>query len=313
MTTPTAESLRRACADEMSRNPRGFGDCDWLREAFLTVPREHFVPDQVWWPTAGDDGLHTLLDRTVRPQEWLTRVYAPGVPLITQMDDGAVPPTGRATGSFTSSVSAPGVIIELLRHLAPEPGDRIMEIGTGTGYTTALLATRTGASQVVTIEIDTHLAARATQRLAMLNLHPLVITGDGELGHETAEPYDRIVATASVRQIPHTWISQLRPGGSLVLPLDTPFGWDLLLRLESDGRGRAYGRFLERVEFMRVRGQRKRVPYADLGWPSGADPEQWDKLHVMVGPEGQRITLPKAGPGIGQELGHRPASPTAAG
>ncbi|MGY3676854.1 methyltransferase domain-containing protein [Streptomyces sp. TE33382] len=306
MTTTTAESLRRACADEMSRNPRGFGDCDWLREAFLTVPREHFVPDRVWWPTAGSDGLHTLLDRTAHPQEWLTRVYAPGVPLITQMDDGAVPPTHRATGAFTSSISAPGVIIELLRHLAPQPGHRTLEIGTGTGYTTALLATRAGAHNVTTIEIDAHLAARATQQLTTLGIHPLVITGDGEHGHSTAGPYDRIVATASVRQIPHAWISQLRPGGILVLPLDTPFGWDLLLRLESDGQGRAHGRFLERVEFMRVRGQRRPVAYADLGWPAEADSGQWQRLRVVMGPRGQRITLPAAEPGAGPQPGHHP-------
>ncbi|MCB5908801.1 methyltransferase domain-containing protein [Streptomyces pinistramenti] len=291
----TAHSLRQACADEMSRHPRGFGDCDWLREAFLSVPREHFVPDRVWWPAPGEDGLHTLLDRTVQPQDWLTRVYAPGDPLITQIDDGAVPPTGRAKGAFTSSISAPGVIIELLRHLAPRPGDRVLEIGTGTGYTTALLAARVGAANVVTMEIDGRLADRATERLATLDLHPHVITGDGEPGHLAGGPYDRIVATASVRRIPQAWLDQLRPSGLLVVPLDSPFGWDLLLRLESNGRGAAHGKFLERVEFMRVRGQRKPLPYDGLGWPPEADPEAWRDLRVTAGPEGQQIGLRTGG------------------
>ncbi|MCZ1012271.1 rRNA adenine N-6-methyltransferase family protein [Streptomyces lydicus] len=290
----TAETLRQRCAELMASHPRGFGDCGWLHEAFLSVPREHFVQDSVWWETPGKDGRHTLLDRTQQPKTWLEMIYEPAVALITQMDDGAVLPTGRAKGALTSSISSPGVIIELLRHLAPQPGDRVMEIGTGTGYTTALLATRADAEHVVTVEIDAELAARARVRLAALDLHPLVIAGDGELGYTTGGPYDRIVATASVRRIPQAWLDQLRPGGVLVVPLDSPFGHDLLVRLEGDGHGTAQGRAVERVMFMRVRGQRDVVPYADLGWPTGAAPENWSDLYITAGPAGQRIILPEA-------------------
>ncbi|MFB6881409.1 rRNA adenine N-6-methyltransferase family protein [Streptomyces noursei] len=273
----------------MSNNPRGFGTCHWLREAFLAVPREHFVPERVWWPARDAEGLYPLCDRRERPNAWLKAVYAPGAPLITQLDDGAVPPTGRAEGAFTSSISSAGVIIELLRHLAPEPGDRVLEIGTGTGYTTALLTHRAGADAVVTVEIDAALAERARDRLAALDLHPLVLAGDGERGYPAGAPYDRIVATASVRRIPPAWLEQLRPGGVLVAPLDSPFGHDLLVRLVGDGRGGARGRALERVEFMRVRGQRAPVPYEELGWPTEADPDHWQTLDIVVAPGRQRI------------------------
>ncbi|MFF4603457.1 hypothetical protein ACFY12_11990 [Streptomyces sp. NPDC001339] len=70
--------------------------------------REQFVPDRVWWPTPGEDGLHRLYDRAVEPRAWLRVVHAPGVPLITQISDGTVPTAGRAKGAFTSSFSAAG-------------------------------------------------------------------------------------------------------------------------------------------------------------------------------------------------------------
>ncbi|MFD0386121.1 hypothetical protein ACFQ2B_38270 [Streptomyces stramineus] len=90
----------------------------------------------------GDGARYPLIDRNEKPRAWLKAVYEPGAALITQIDDGTVAPTGPADGAFTSSISSPGVVIELLRHLAPEPGERILEIGTGSGYTTALLAHR---------------------------------------------------------------------------------------------------------------------------------------------------------------------------
>lgn len=121
----TAETLRRRSAEEMDAAARGFSDASWLRDAFLTVPREHFAPAQVWWPAPREDGLHSLIDRDERPKAWLKAVYSTGAPLITQMDDGLVPPAGPAKGAFTSSISSSGVIIELLRHLAPEPGPRV--------------------------------------------------------------------------------------------------------------------------------------------------------------------------------------------
>ncbi|MCB5167350.1 methyltransferase domain-containing protein [Streptomyces bambusae] len=273
----------------MSRSPRGFAGAGWLYEVFLAVPREHFVPDRVWWPAPREDGLHSLIDRAERPRAWLKAVYLPGVALITQLDDGRIPPTGAANGAFTSSISSSGVIVELLRHLDPRPGDRVLEIGTGTGYTTALLAVRVGAGNLVTVEIDPQLAARAAGRLAELDLRPLVIAGDGELGHAAAGPYDRIVATASVRRIPPAWLAQLAPGGVLIAPLDSPFGSDLLVRLEGDGTGGAVGGFVAQVEFMRVRSQREVRSHGELGWPAGLDAARWRDLKVEAGPDGQRI------------------------
>ncbi|GAB2833419.1 methyltransferase domain-containing protein [Streptomyces daliensis] len=285
-----AQDVREECVREMDAK-RGFGTT-WLREAFLAVPREHFVPDRVWWPDPGPDGRCPLLDRTRKPRAWLKAVYLPGVPLITQIDDGAVPPDGPASGAWTSSISSPGVVIEMLRHLALGPGDRVLEIGTGTGYNTALLAHRTGTGRLTSIEIDPEVADRARTALHGLGLHPRLRCGDGEDGHTGDAPYDRVLATASVRRVPYAWIQQLRPGGVLLLPLDSPFGHDLLVRLTADGEGRAQGRPVARVEFMRTRGQRGgSASYTELGWPEGLDPEQWEDLRIEVGVDGQCVTV----------------------
>ncbi|MFF4161587.1 methyltransferase domain-containing protein [Streptomyces sp. NPDC001678] len=285
-----ATTLRQQCLDQMEADPRNyFGGLAWLREAFMTVPREHFVPSRVWWPRPGDDGLYDLIDRDKTPNAWLKAVYRLRTPLITQIDDGAVPTTGPAKGWFTSSISCITVVIEMLRHLAPRPGERILEIGTGTGYSAALLAHRTGPGMVTSIEIDPRIAAHARQRHHALGVRAHTITGDGELGHPAGAPYDRIVSMASVRRIPPAWLRQLRPGGVLVAPLDTPFGWDLTVRLSATGDGAAVGRPVATVEFMRVRGQREVRPYADLGWPADADPRQWRDYEVRADQDGQLI------------------------
>lgn len=285
-----ANFLRQRCLEQMEADPRNyFGGLAWLREAFMAIPREHFVPTRVWWPRPGVDGLYKLIDRDETPNAWLKAVYRLRTPLVTQIDDGAVPASGPATGWFTSSISCITVVIEMLRHLAPRPGERILEIGTGTGYSSALLAHRTGPGTVTSIEIDPHIAAHARQRHSALGADVHTITGDGELGHPAAAPYDRIVSMASVRRIPPAWLRQLRPGGVLVVPLDTPFGWDLTVLFTGTGHGAAVGRPVATVEFMRVRGQRGARPHGELGWPADVAPQQWRDYEVRADQDGQLV------------------------
>lgn len=290
-----AESLRARCLKEMETSPRGyFGGLDWLRRAFLAVPREHFVPERVWWPRQGEHGLYELIDRRATPARWLKATYLLRTPLITQLDDGAVPPDGPASGAFTSSISCVTVVIELLRHLAPAPGDKVLEIGTGTGYTTALLAHRTGPDTVTTLEVDPQIADRARRRLDALGVRAHAVTGDGERGYAAGAPYDRILSTASVRRVPPAWLRQLRPGGVLIAPLDSPFGWDFTMRLTGTGSGAAIGRPVATVEFMRLRGQRAPRPHHELGWPDGLDARRWRDYEMHADQHGQRIHVPAA-------------------
>ncbi|MEU7160710.1 methyltransferase domain-containing protein [Streptomyces chrestomyceticus] len=283
-----AAELRRRCAATIdSYGPGHFEGRPWLRQAFLDTPREHFVPDR-YWSTARREGRFPVLDRAERPHAWLKRIYRPLAPLITQIALGEIRPEDGPTdcGDFTSSISCPAAVVGMLHHLDPRPGDRILEIGTGSGYNAALLAHRVGATALVTVDIDAALADGAASKLAQLGLTPTVVTGDGELGYEQAAPFDGILSTAAVREIPQAWLRQVRPGGVIVTPVDTPFNCDGLCRLVCDGEGGATGRMVGGLDFMKVRGQRARRPYSELGWPL------WSDYHVTAGPGGQRIRTP---------------------
>ncbi|MFI6688439.1 methyltransferase domain-containing protein [Streptomyces sp. NPDC050485] len=284
----TAAELRKQCMEIIDTYRGGyFNDRPWLREAFDAIPRERFTPDRVWWHLRDDSGCYPVLDRQVQPDEWLEAVYTPDAPLITQIADGAVRiedgPT-RSSG-FTSSISCPLVVVSMLHHLDPEPGETILEIGTGTGYNTALLARRIGPGQLVTIENQPALAERAEQNLQALGGdQPLVVTGDGEQGYPERAPYDRILSTVGVRQVPPAWLHQVRAGGVIVTPIATPFGCDALAKLVCDGEGGASGRLIKQIYFMKLHGQRERRPWSELGWP------RWPDYQVALSPDGtQRI------------------------
>ncbi|MFI6638898.1 methyltransferase domain-containing protein [Streptomyces sp. NPDC050504] len=303
MSAANAYELRSRCAAEIDAYESGhFHGRPWLREAFLAVPREAFVPDRVWWPHPREDGLCHVIDRATRPRAWLKAVYRPRSSLVTQVADGTVrPEDGPTDREFTSSISCSAVVVEMLHHLAPLPGEHILEIGTGTGYNTALMAHRVGARNVVSIEIDPALAVRAARTLTAQGVRATVVVGDGERGHPPGAPYDRIISTASIRRVPASWLDQLRPGGVLLAPLDTPFDCDGLLRLVADGHGTGRGRLLRGVAFMRVRGQRDGRTYGELGWPpSRAYPPgnwpAWQQYRVTAGRSGQRIVVEPRGP-----------------
>ncbi|MFH8410407.1 methyltransferase domain-containing protein [Streptomyces sp. NPDC018019] len=291
-TVQEAAELREQVAAQLDQ--RGyFEGQSWLRDAFMAVPREHFVPDRVWWPVA-KDGLYPLMDRTTRPRQWLKAVYRTQQMLITQIDDGAIQPeegpvTTDAFTDFTSSISCSAVVVEMLHHLDPQPGETVLEIGTGTGYNTALLAHRVGAGNVTSIEIDPQIAEWARERLSLLGIGARLVVGDGEKGYADSAPYDGILSTAAVREVPRAWPAQVRAGGVIVTPVATPFNWDGgtydgLCRLVCDGEGSAVGRMVSGVAFMKVRGQRSQRPFEELGWPALGD------YQVSVSAEaGQRV------------------------
>ncbi|WP_263301633.1 hypothetical protein [Streptomyces purpurogeneiscleroticus] len=111
------------------------------------------------------------------------------------------------------------------------------------------------------------MAKRAEERLHTLGLAPQVVAGNGEQGDPGHAPYDRIISTTAVREIPCAWLEQLRPGGVLLTPIDTPFGCDPLTRMVGDGHGGAEGHMVGGTS-MKVRGQRTARSYGELGWPS---------------------------------------------
>ncbi|QDY76958.1 methyltransferase domain-containing protein [Streptomyces qinzhouensis] len=244
---------------------------DWV-PSFEAVPRSAFLPD-LMWPFGMDTGTSISVSRSDDSDTWYEYADA-DVPVVTQWDDGAHAGTepGRLS---TSSASMPSVVARMLRDLDVRPGARVLEIGTGTGWNAALLSHRLGAANVVTVEVDAVVAEAARARLAAVGLHPEVVIGDGLLGHPDGAPYDRIIATVGIRDLPYAWVQQVRPGGLIVAPWGTRYSnVDCVVRLvvAEDGQS-ASGTFTGAVEFMKARSQRYRVDqaaYLPHGFPGGA-------------------------------------------
>jgi protein-L-isoaspartate(D-aspartate) O-methyltransferase len=134
------------------------------------------------------------------------------------------------------TISQPFVVAVMTQALNPQPGERVLEIGTGSGYQTAVLAQLCG--EVYTVEVLPELAGPARERLTRLgfrNVHYRV--GDGSAGWPEAEPFDAIIGTAAPEQLPPALYQQLRPGGCLVLPVGPRHGAQELLRVTRPLRG----------------------------------------------------------------------------
>jgi protein-L-isoaspartate(D-aspartate) O-methyltransferase len=217
----------RARADAMVRTQieaRGVRDPRVLA-AFREVPRQRFVPEA-----------------------YRARAF----------DDGPLP-IGRG-----QTISQPYVVASMTEQLALAPGDRVLEIGTGSGYQAAILARL--AARVYTIEIVPELAARAKETLAAVGAANVeVFTGDGYLGLPALAPFDAILVTAAPQEVPQPLIDQLAVGGRLVAPVG---GFDQeLRRLERTPRG-IETKILYPVRFVPfVRGGEGDVPR-----PTPADP-----------------------------------------
>jgi protein-L-isoaspartate(D-aspartate) O-methyltransferase len=189
MTGETSEQLRRNLADAL--RAKGVLGSSTVERAFLSVAREHFLPEVL-----AKDGLNAVY----RDEAIVTKCTPQGLPL--------------------SSSSQPTIMAKMLELLDVRPGDRVLEIGAGTGYNAAMLAGLAGPSgRVISIDIDAEVASQARRSLRSAGARATIVTGDGRLGHARKAPFDRIIATAGTDEIPRAWLEQLNEGGRLVLPL----------------------------------------------------------------------------------------------
>lgn len=167
-------------------------------DALRRVPRERFVPVEV--------------------REFAT-------------DDTALPI------GYDQTISQPYIVAFMTELLELERHHRVLEIGTGSGYQTAVLANL--CDSVYSIEIVPELAARAARALADLGYaHVTVQQGDGYQGWHEHAPFDRIIVTAAPRAIPQALVDQLAAGGRLVVPVGPTFGTQALTLVTKDAAGR---------------------------------------------------------------------------
>lgn len=155
--------------------------------------------------------------RTVRRD-----LHLPGLDPTDAYSDRAVSIKDNPAGPLAlSCASQPSVVAMMLAQLDPRPGERILEIGAGTGYNAALLQESVGPTgTVVTVDVDPEVTLYARNALNRSG-HPdvVVMNRDGLLGAPEHGPFDAIIATVGMWDLPTPWWSQLRDGGRLVLPL----------------------------------------------------------------------------------------------
>ena len=164
--------------------------------------------------------------------------FLPGV-AIEQVYSGDMIPTKHDTsGSLVSSSSEVGVMASMIEMCELAPGHRVLEIGAGTGYNAAILATVVGErGEVTTVDIDAACVQEARDHLATAGFGRVsVVDADGWYGHAKRAPYDRIEVTASSSEISPDWVKQLADDGRLVLPLRLPAGAQVLVSFKKDGR-----------------------------------------------------------------------------
>ena len=147
-------------------------------------------------------------------------------------------------------------IVALMTDLAKvEPGDKVLEVGTGSGYQAAVMAQL--ARVVYTIEIIEPLGLQATQRLQKLGYANVQVRlGDGYHGWEEHAPYDAILVTAAANHVPPPLIRQLKPGGRMVIPVGAAFMVQQLMLIEKNADGTVSMRQILPVVFVPLTGQR---------------------------------------------------------
>ncbi len=172
---------------------RGITDKNVLK-ALQTIPRHHFIP-----------------------KNYINQAY----------NDHAVPI------SFGQTISQPYIVAFMTELLDVNKEDKILEIGTGSGYQAAVLSELT--DNVFTMEVIKELAEQASERFSRLGFAKIkTMEGDGYYGWEEEAPFDKIIVTAAAGHVPPDLINQLKPGGIIVIPIGKQFSTQYLTVIRKD-------------------------------------------------------------------------------
>ncbi|NUU26374.1 MAG: methyltransferase domain-containing protein [Streptomycetaceae bacterium] len=235
--------------------------------------RTPFLPNRLWIGGA-------WVSRVNDPATWEAAARADEA-LTTQLH-GSVP---------SSSASMPTVVKDILDACEVRDGHRVLEIGTGTGYTAALLKDRVGArGSVVSVDVDPEIAATARRNLDAAGVDVEVVCGDGFEGLAREGPYDRVHVTCAIRHVPTAWLDQC-PAGKIAMPWGPAFSTERVVALDV-ADGEASGRFGAAASFMVMRAQRSQA-WDD--WPDGGETKEislglgWRELDGPLGGFGEFV------------------------
>ncbi len=254
-------ALRNALVDELKAE--GYIKSSAVEDALRSVPRHLFIP----WRNPEDAYRGT---------------------------EGAIvdPDT---TPETCSTVSQPSAVAMMLEGFDVKPGMRVLEIGAGSGYNAALLACLAGESgHVVTVDVEDFLVEKARKQLATTGFERVeVVCGDGALGYPSGAPYDRIVATVGLPDVPPAWTEQLAPGGKIVIPLHLGIESHqcVLVSLEPrDGCLKGVG--LGSLDMVLFRSEAARYSEETTRrWGATWQGAKTDELNVIVYPKGAKVAL----------------------
>ncbi len=214
----------REAMAELQLRRRGIGDQSIL-SAFHQVPREAFVPENERPRAYGDHPL----------------------------------PIG-----FGQTISQPYIVAMMIAAAGIEPGDKVLEVGAGSGYAAAVISRI--AREVIAIERLPELAGAAARRLAELGFDNVrIVEGDGTRGWPAQAPFDAILAAASGSHVPPSLVDQLAPGGRLVMPLGDPDSIQQLVKVTKAADGSVEQADLGAVRFVPLIGEE--------GWSGPNQPE----------------------------------------
>ena len=183
-------------------------------------------------------------------------LFLPHLPPEDAYLDDAIVTKRDADGQPISSSSQPAIMAIMLDQLTLAPGQRVLEIGAGTGYNAALMRHIVGPSgTVVSVDIDADVADRAREHLASAGYPDVtVVAADGAEGYPPGAPYDRVIATVGVSDLAPAWLHQAAPGARIVVPLDVR-GSQLAVAFGRSGSGGHWvSRSIAPCGFMRMRG-----------------------------------------------------------
>jgi protein-L-isoaspartate(D-aspartate) O-methyltransferase len=185
--------------------------------------RSRMIESQLWSRGIRDERVLDAMARVPRHEfvspEYRSQAY----------DDHPLPIAGGQT------ISQPFIVALMLEHLRLAPSETVLEIGTGSGYQTALLAEL--VARVYSMERHAALAAGAVATLRKLGYSNVtIVTGDGSLGLPEQAPFDAIIVSAAASSVPPALFEQLREGGRMIIPVGAEDAQELQLVRKLDGR-----------------------------------------------------------------------------